>query len=313
MNSEKFSKSGAMALTIWMVGVIALWYIAFSPIATNTSGWLSTVRSICFGAKANGMPAGYGWLTLFFSPLMMLIAILIIWSPSIVINTIRYDSGKISIFFFIFSILFVLFLWEVVWAIRKIKIMEIEKKISYDSFRESKISIESYSKFNIALPNFSFVCMDDNNGETLFGNANIKGPAVLTFAYAHCETICPVILKNSIRGVEDFNLAVSQKQANNSARLYIITLDPWRDTPNMMKVISDEWKLPPFASIITSRENAKINSLLDALNVPRSRNEKTGEIIHPAFVYILDGNSHIIFKLNNPDSGLIRDALHKGI
>jgi len=313
LNSERYSRSGAAALTIWMAGVAALWYIAFSPISTTTPEWLIIVRDICFGTREDGMPAGYGWLTLFFSPVSMLIAIFLIWSKSVIINTVIYSLKKRSLFFIIFTLLISLLFFEIFWVFKKLKIIQLKNNISYESLPQNNKSIDSYQKIDAPFPRFSFYSRNENNIETLYSNKHIKGPAVVTFAYAHCETICPVIIKNSIRGVENFNQIVSKNQTDTSAKVYIISLDPWRDTPSMSKMIADQWKLPPDASIITSHDEKKINQLLDDLDVNRSRNEKTGEIIHPALVYILDSNSRIIFKLNNPDSRLIRDALNKGI
>ena len=48
-------------------------------------------------------------------------------------------------------------------------------------------------------------------------------PVVVTFAYAHCTTICPVIV-SEVLGARD-------KLALHKPVVLIVTLDPWRDTP----------------------------------------------------------------------------------
>ena len=312
MNSVKFSRSGAVALTIWMVGVIALWYIAFSPVSETTPEWLSVVRNICFGKRRDGLPEGYGWITLFFSPMAMMVAIFLIWSPAVLYQSVISAFRQRSAWIIVFTILTILFVYEIFWALKKMYSLNLEKNISYDS-NDNNDSVWKTSQIQLKIPDLSFKILNKNGIEENFTASRFKGPAILTFAYGHCETVCPVIIKNSIRGIEKYNRSLEKnKESNLSAQLYVITLDPWRDTPSLVESITDSWELPDFAHFITSREYDKINNLLDYLEVPRSRDEKTGEIAHPALVYVLDVHSRIIFKFNNPDSRIIQEALRKG-
>ena len=55
-------------------------------------------------------------------------------------------------------------------------------------------------------------------------------PVLVTFAYAHCETVCPLVVADV--------LAARAPLARDPPAVLIVTLDPWRDTPSRLASIA---------------------------------------------------------------------------
>jgi protein SCO1/2 len=110
----------------------------------------------------------------------------------------------------------------------------------------------------------------------------------VTFAYAHCETVCPLI-------VQDVLKAQAEAAALNPA-VVIVTLDPWRDSPARLAAIAAQWRLPRDAHVL-SGDVAAVERTLDAWQVGRTRSAQTGEVTHMGVVYVLDRQGQVAFAL----------------
>ena len=116
--------------------------------------------------------------------------------------------------------------------------------------------------------------------------ADLAGrPALVTFAFGHCETVCPLTV-SELREV--------QEQADGVPRLVVITLDPWRDTPSRLSHVVHHWKLNEDSHFM-SGDVEQVQQVLDAWGIARQRNLDTGEVTHPPLVYILDSNGRITY------------------
>jgi len=113
---------------------------------------------------------------------------------------------------------------------------------------------------------------------------------VLTFAFAHCQTICPRIVTQAVAAMKDL--------PEGDARLVIITLDPWRDTPSALPLLAKKWKLPANAHILSGAV-AAVTKTLDLYKVPWSRSEQNGDIAHPALTYVISPTGKIAYTFNN--------------
>ncbi len=142
----------------------------------------------------------------------------------------------------------------------------------------------------------------DQSGTTV-ELAQLGGKTVLvSFAFAHCVTVCPVLigtLHAAIEGLPPSETAV-----------VVITLDPWRDTPANLPAIAKAWRLERIADArVLSGEIAKVNEVLAQWGAGGNRDETTGEISHPGLIYILDPDSRIAFRFLNPPRGWLIDAV----
>jgi protein SCO1/2 len=111
-------------------------------------------------------------------------------------------------------------------------------------------------------------------------------PVVVVFAYAHCQTVCPLLVHDAIA-------AVGRARASGPV-LLVVTLDPWRDTPARLSSIAATWNLPAGARLLGGSV-AEVVAALDTWQIPRARDANTGEIVHPTSVYLVDRRSRLAF------------------
>jgi protein SCO1/2 len=114
-------------------------------------------------------------------------------------------------------------------------------------------------------------------------------PVLVTFAYAHCTTVCPTIVMHALRAQD------ALRDTPDEPAVLIVTLDPWRDTPTRLPAMAESWSLPDRDAWVLSGSVAEVEAALDAWEVPRSRNVDTGEIVHPSLLYVIDRAGRIAY------------------
>lgn len=101
--------------------------------------------------------------------------------------------------------------------------------------------------------------------------------------------MCPTILRT---------LKQASAALDDTATVYpTVTLDPWRDTPAALAGFASAWKLGTNSHLLTGTVD-EVAAVLDAYNVPRNRDEKNGDITHPALVYLIGPKGEIIYTFN---------------
>jgi cytochrome oxidase Cu insertion factor (SCO1/SenC/PrrC family) len=141
-------------------------------------------------------------------------------------------------------------------------------------------------RVDLQAPSFAFV---DQNGERTSLSEIRGGQTLLTFAYGHCSTVCPSI-------VTDLRI-VRRESRPNDVRIVILTLDPWRDTPERLPTLAQHWKIEADDRVL-SGSVADVDKTLDALAVGRKRNETTGDIDHGSTVMLIDGRGRITWRVD---------------
>jgi cytochrome oxidase Cu insertion factor (SCO1/SenC/PrrC family) len=112
---------------------------------------------------------------------------------------------------------------------------------------------------------------------------------LLTFAFGHCATVCPAVVHD---------LQAARARANRlDVPLLVVTLDPWRDTPDRLPTIAAAWGLSPRDRIL-SGSVLEVERALDVLGIGRRRDETTGNIDHGGTVMILNDRGHIVWRLD---------------
>ena len=140
-------------------------------------------------------------------------------------------------------------------------------------------------RVNRELPSAQLV---DQHGDSMTFADYRSTPALLTFAFGHCTTMCPA--------------TVSQlKLARSAARLsdlpiLVITLDPWRDTPERLAGMVERWELGAGDRVL-SGDIGEVERVLDELDIARRRNETTGDVDHVSTVMVLDGAGKIAWRV----------------
>ncbi len=120
---------------------------------------------------------------------------------------------------------------------------------------------------------------------------------LVTFAFAHCETVCPLV-------VRDVLTARRRLAALQPAAAVIVTLDPWRDVPARLPHIADRWSLGDDEYVVSGPVDA-VEAVLDAWGIPRWRDERTGDVTHPRLAYVVDGTGSIAYAATGDTQALV--------
>jgi protein SCO1/2 len=133
--------------------------------------------------------------------------------------------------------------------------------------------------------------LGDQSGRTVTLQSFLGRPVIVTFAFAHCETVCPLIVSDV--------LAARRQIDGVPPPVLIITLDPWRDTPSRLPSIARTWGLDADTGAhVLSGPTGAVERTLNSWRVPRTRNQKTGDISHPSIVYVIGADGRIAFVVN---------------
>ena len=283
-------------MTIWVLGTIFLWGLAFYPIQTQSPEWLTVARNVCFGAFEDGLPDFAGWIILVLGPISFLAVGMTAWPEELKEAFLRtwyskYGRAIIAVVVIIFAI-------EANWVTSRIKAAAQFEKFSYTNSSEENLPA-SYPRAN--QPAFDFNLVDQSGNK--FRLANYKGETILlTFAFAHCQTVCPTLVKQVL------NVGNATKDYN--VRIAIITLDPWRDTPTSLPYLAKKWQLPENSHILSGAV-ADVTTALEKLNVAYKRDEKTGDVVHPSLVYVISPSGEIAYMFNNAPNLWLRQAIER--
>jgi protein SCO1 len=137
----------------------------------------------------------------------------------------------------------------------------------------------------------------DQHGDVLTLDRFHGRPVLLTFAYAHCATICPLLVRDALAAQEasaERRAAASTAEAWLVPAVVVVTLDPWRDTPARLPHIARTWGLGEDAWLLSGPVD-EVTAVLDAWQIPRGRDERTGEVTHPALTYLIDAAGRIAY------------------
>jgi protein SCO1/2 len=124
---------------------------------------------------------------------------------------------------------------------------------------------------------------------------DFRGQTVLlTFAFGHCTTVCPTIVNDL--------LAARRAAGRTGVRLVVLTLDPWRDTPERLPYLAEHWGLSPGDRVL-SGSVSDVEAALTSLRVARGRNVTTGTIDHTATVMMLDESGRLAWRIDGWTGG----------
>jgi len=120
-----------------------------------------------------------------------------------------------------------------------------------------------------------------------FGLESLRGrSALVTFAFGHCVTVCPAVVHQARQ---------TRLQAGTDLSIVVVTLDPWRDTPGRLDPLVGQFDLDPSRDFVVSGSVDDVNAALDGWVIPRERDELTGDITHPAIVYMVEPDGTVAF------------------
>jgi cytochrome oxidase Cu insertion factor (SCO1/SenC/PrrC family) len=75
----------------------------------------------------------------------------------------------------------------------------------------------------------------------------------------------------------------------------VVTLDPWRDTPERLASLASHWRLAQNDRVLSGAVQ-DVESALDKLGIARTRDEMTGDVTHATTVMVLDLRGRITLR-----------------
>ena len=263
------------------VGVVtaAWWALALWPLASDAPAWLTRTRWVCFGSTAHGLPNSGGWIALIGEPITMTALLLVVWGDAVRggVRALRDSSGGQLLLFAAVA---------VVLAGLGAAGMRVARAASvWDAPSVAALTLNATEATRIDRPAPPLTLIDQRG--VRFSLADVRGrPVLVTFAFSHCETVCPLV-------VHDVLAAVTQAP-DQAPVVAIVTLDPWRDVLSRLPAIAAAWGLTGDAHVLGGSV-AEVTATIEAWGVTINRDAQTGDITHPAIVYLIDRAGRIAF------------------
>lgn len=290
----KSVRASVFLLALWALITMLWWGFAFFPVTALTPEWLARTQFVCFGSMPNGLPATYGWFLLVLAPLSLLTGIGFSYADEICSEFLRLRSSWMVRGFSFFVISF--FALEFGWVAVRIQNAIALQNFNFDAVSQGPLP-ENYPRRFEKAPEFHLI---DQFGKTV-SIASLRGKTVLfTFAFAHCQTVCPSLVHQTLK-------AFGKNDPAKVAAVFL-TLDPWRDTPSSLPDLAKKWELTEGAHVL-SGDVPQVTLALDQYKIPWKRDEKTGDVQHPALVYVLDQHGRMAYVFNHPSVEWLADAI----
>lgn len=270
----------SFALAMILVITAAWWALALWPAGAASPEWLLRTRDVCFGTAHTGLPDAGGWILLIGEPIGMMGTLYAIAGTSLreelhgIFRRMRgTPSGRRAV------------LLTGGLAALGLAPAFVARAVASASATTARAVSPAPRTMETPAPHAWLV---DQHG-TEISLALLRRPAILTVAFGHCETVCPTLVRQVLRARAD--------AGRETMPLFIVTVDPWRDTADRLLTISREWDLGPDDHLL-SGDVGVVEKVLDALAVGRVRDTNTGNIAHAAVVMLLDGQGRITTRFD---------------
>lgn len=263
-----------------IIAVTASWWaLALWPAGNGAPEWVLRTRDVCFGSTAENLPNAAGWLVLVGQPAGMLGLLVAVWGEDVragLARAMARTSGQLAIG--VISAALVAGLCGVVVRVRT---------AGQEPFATGAADVAAHLN-RISDPAPALSLTDQHDREVSLELFRGR-PVIVGFAFAHCQTVCPLIVSDV--------LAAHRRLEGIRPAVLIVTLDPWRDTPSRLPTIARAWGLAGDAHVLSGQPDA-VERTLNAWRVPRTRNQKNGDILHPSIVYVVGADGRIAYVLN---------------
>ena len=288
MTPAKRASVALGALAAILAITASWWALALWP-TDDAPAWLLLTRETCFGTAETGLPDAGGWMALTGQPLGMLLVLFAGWGDEVKAG-LRAAMDRVSgqLVLGTAAALLLAGMFSVVVRVR------VADARPFASSRTEAVA----GQLNRLSQEPKPLSLVDQAGRRVTLE-EFRGRAVLvTFAYAHCETVCPVLV-NEVLGARD--------KLEPKPVVLIVTLDPWRDTPSRLTTIATQWGATGDVHVL-SGETEQVERVLNAWRVPRARNERTGDVSHPSVVYVIGADGRIAYVVSGSEP-VIRAAV----
>ena len=273
-----------VALAFILLVTFAWWALALWPTPGAAPGWLLRTRAVCFGTTETGLPNAGGWLLLVGEPIAMVSALLALWAREVrrdVRQLARTWTGRAAL---VGSVLLV-----------GAGVLLAMGRVARASASPERGAAGPVNFVGSPAPVLALI---DQHGVTL-DLAQFHGrPVIVTFAYGHCETVCPLLVHDAVRAQATL--------ADVRPVLLVVTLDPWRDTPERLPALAARWELAGPDAHALSGSIEGVNAVLDAWRIPRARDPGSGELTHSGMVFVVDRTGRITYRATGSTSSIVQ-------
>jgi protein SCO1/2 len=269
----------AVAALAAIIAITASWWaLALWPVGTEAPGWFLRTREVCFGSSVDTLPSVAGWLVLVGQPVGMVILLVAVWGDELragVTLTAARTVGQLAL-----GLVLALIVAGLCAVVVRVRAADAEP------FSAGVMDVAAQlTRINDVAP---AIALTDQFGRQVSLESYRGRPVIVTFAFAHCQTVCPLIVADV--------LAARRQIDGVPPPVLVITLDPWRDTPSRLETIASSWRLDGDAHVLSGSPDA-VERTLNAWRVPRARNQQTGDVSHPSIVYIVDAGGRIAYAV----------------
>jgi protein SCO1/2 len=247
-------------------------------------------RETCFGTARTGLPDAGGWLVLVGQPLGMLLVLFAGWGADVragLAGVSRHVAGQLAV-----GAVAAAIVAGMLGAVVRVRVADARPFAS----SPTEALAGQLNRLNDQAKPLTLV---DQHGRTVALEQFRGRPVLVTFAYAHCETVGPTLVRE-VLGARD------QLGARAPAVL-IVTLDPWRDTPSRLPSMAERWGASGDVHVLGGAPE-EVERVLNAGRIPRARNERTGDVSHPSVVYVVGADGRIAYVVTG-SLPLIRAAV----
>jgi protein SCO1/2 len=277
---------------LWLVATLGWWAFAFLP-SPSPPAWLAAARVACFGTMERGLPDAAGWMMLALAPASLLTTIVVLWGRQLVPalrTAVRGRAGRVLL-----VSLAAIAIVESSWVAARIQTARTLETWTPGPLADEPLPA-AYPRDARPAPGFTLL---DQRGATVSLTALRGRPVVVSFVFAHCQTLCPFIVATLKRG------------APADAAVLLVTLDPWRDTPSALAGIAARWELPDNFHVLSARAVDDAARVAAAYGVTAARDERTGDIVHPGLVFLIDREGQLAYTFANPPAAWVREAFER--
>lgn len=269
----------------WTVTSAAWVWLALAPVAESAPPWLVQTRDVCFGTLENGLPDVHGWISLA-APLPMLVALVVLMGGDLRSQLARLSRSPVG-----FALtLTLLTMPGITLGYAALRVAQAPRLAVAPEVGPLP---QEYPMVDEPCPDFQL----QDQGGRLFGPKQLLGQVtIVTFAYAHCQTVCPGLLEN-----------LRQAAAATHCKAVVVTLDPRRDTCGSLEGLARHWELPA-GSVMLGGEVDEVEKAIAAFGVPIDRDLKTGDITHPALVFVFDSRARLRYRFTSPSRAWLEEA-----
>lgn len=277
----------ALAAIIAITG--GWWALALWPLGAGAPEWIVIARDVCFGASHTGLPNAGGWLLLVGEPIGMFAVLYVVWGDELRAGLARMHlrwPGRVA------STLVVLLGATGLLATAR-RVASAGLATAEDGFA---VSTPLPARGNG--PAAPLALHDQLGAVTRLEDYGGRW-VMVTFAFGHCEDICPLIVQQARRARTD--------EGATQVPLLVVTLDPWRDTPDRLGAIAAAWELGPQDRMLSGSVD-EVTAALDAWRIGRQRDPDSGVVMHGSTVVLVDPQGREAWRIEGAPHR-VRDAL----